>query len=283
MRIVEYFNGPPTRPDDHKCSGNKCSLSGWLYIPKKLTDDRRAVVFLHGHHRERHEPCELAAYFLANHYVFFAPLRSGNVGEDDNKPPAGQQFKNTGAYIDDWAAKRSDDNEDFEAKRVRYLRDFQTHDVDHAIQFLSHQKYTDGGRLVGDRRIGIIGHSYGGALAVFCSGAEFETSPRAIIDISGAELSWDGDGGPWSDSLRAAVRKRKIPIYFLQPRNGLSIRPTVALAYEAGLSGDNEFQAALFLPVIPNTGPEDVHTKFLQNRVAEWGPSVLDFFDRYFH
>jgi dienelactone hydrolase len=280
MRIVEYFGGPPTRPGDHKCTGDRCSLKGWLYIPKNAADHRKAVVYLHGHARERHEPCAIAAYFLSHHYVVFMPLRSGNVGDDDNKPSAGQKFTNTGAYIDDWAKKQDGD---FEENRVTYLRDYQTHEVDHALRFLTSLPADDGGKLVAQGRIGIIGHSYGGALAVFSSAGELAVNPRAMADIAGAELSWDSDG-PWSAALRPAVRKRKVPIYFLQPRNGKHIEPTIALSHEAATSGNNEFQAALFPPVVPNTGDQDVHSKFIGtvDRVVEWGPSVRDFFERYF-
>src|SRR5262245_21801423 len=55
MRIVEYFSGPPTQPGDHKCTGDKCSLKGWLYVPKDVAARRKAVVYLHGHHQERQE------------------------------------------------------------------------------------------------------------------------------------------------------------------------------------------------------------------------------------
>jgi dienelactone hydrolase len=278
MRIVEYFNGPPTQPGDHKCDRDKCSLKGWLYVPKNVAAHRKAVVYLHGHEQERHEPCALVAYFLDYNYVVFAPLRSGNIAMGDSKPPKAE-FRNTGSYIDDWAKKQDGD---FEENRVKYLRDFQTHDVEHAVRFLAN--LPDGsGKLVSEGRIAVLGHSYGGALSVFSSAGEFNLNPRAIADVSGGELSWDPDG-PWATMLRAAVRKRKVPIYFLQPRNGKHLDPTIALSHEAATTGNNEFQAAFFLPVVPNDGPEDVHSKFIGtvDRVTEWGPSVRDFFERYF-
>jgi hypothetical protein len=149
--------------------------------------------------------------------------------------------------------------------------------VDHALQFLV------ANHLAGEGRIGIIGHSFGGALAVLSSEGTFAHNPKAIADVQGAELSWgDGDGEPWKGPLVGAVRRRHVPIYFLQPRNGASIAPTIVLSHEAAVSGNNEFQAALFLPVVPNTGPDDVHGKFISTRVPEWGDSVRDFFERYF-
>ena len=272
MEVVEYFGGPPTREGDHKCSpGNKCSLKGWLYVPKKLSSnwrENRAVVYLHGHDQERNEPCAIAANFLASNWVVFAPLRSGNIARG---PSA---FKNTGEYIDDWAKKRSGG---LEANRVEYLRRYQIHDVDHAIRYLRNRRF-GGGMSV--QRISLMGHSYGGALAVFSSGGNLKSNPEAIADISGAELSWGNDGGAWKEPLKEAVRKRKVPIYFLQPRNGKSIAPTIVLSQEAATSGDNQFQAALFPPVLDG----DAHGKFVTSleHVSKWGPSVRDFFDRKF-
>jgi hypothetical protein len=278
MEVVEYFGGPPTREGDRKCSpGNKCSLKGWLYTPKKLSAnwrDNRAVVYLHGHDQERREPCTIAANFLASNWVVFAPLRSGNVALG---PSA---FKNSGEYIDDWAKKRPGD---FEANRVEYLRSYQIHDVDHAIKYLKGRRFS-GGKSV--TFVSLMGHSYGGALAVFFSAGDVTSNPEAIADISGAELSWGDDGGVWKGPLKEAVRKRKVPIYFLQPRNGKSIAPTIVLSQEAATSGDNQFQATLFPPVITGvTSSDDVHGLFITSPEAmyKWGASVRDFFDRYTH
>jgi dienelactone hydrolase len=297
MRVVEYFDGPPTK-DDTKCDGSKCSLKGWLYLPKDATTGHKAVVFLHGHARDRNEPCGIVEHFLEKGWVVFAPVRRGNTGHRVAVGPDGKKhtelaFANTGVYIDDWARAQalaqlgSDEgskyDDVFEAYRVEYLRSYQVHDVAHALEFLAEYRH-GGGKLIDSRRIGVIGHSYGGALAVLSSAGAFKVNPAAIADIAGAELSWDAEAknNPWKEALVPAVWKRKVPIFFLQPRNGKHIEPTITLSHEAATSGDREFQAALFPPVEPNSGAHDVHDKFIGDYLDVWGLSVRDFFDRYF-
>lgn len=278
MRVVEYFSGPPAKPGDHKCTNGKCSLKGWLYLPKDAAAGRKAVVYLHGHHKQRQEPCAIASYFLSQNYVVFAPLRNGNIAEDNSRPPR-EEFRSTGEYIDDWATIP---NGDEEARRVQYLRDFQTETVRLALSYVANLRDRDGNKLVGEGRIGMLGHSYGGSLAVFSAGGGFGVNPRAIADVSGAELSWQSDG-PWATAMQAAVQNRKIPIYFLQPRNGKSTQPTIVLSGVAATSGDTEFEAALF-PDAAGKDHDAVHGNFVETTesVNQWGPSVRDFFERYF-
>lgn len=272
MTIVEYFSGPATQRGDHKCSvdGKKCSLKGWLYAPKKLHADpnrNQAVVFLHGHHQQRSEPCDIANAFLNEGWIVFAPLRSGNTAPGIN---------NTGLFIDDWARKQGGD---FEDKRVEYLRRFQVHDVDHALSFLFKFTFAGGEHV---HQAALIGHSFGGSLAVFAAESALEHPPWAIADIQGAELSWGDDGGAWKDPLLDAVSRRKVPIYFLQPSNGASIKPTIVLAEKAAITGDHQFQATLFPPI---GGPtlEKLHSNFVDTPggVGSWAPSVMTFFARY--
>lgn len=143
---------------------------------------------------------------------------------------------------------------------MEYLRSYQIHDVDHAIKYLKSRRFSGGKSVV---FVSLMGHSYGGALSVFFSAGDVTSHPEAIADISGAELSWGDDGGAWKGPLKEAVRKRKVPIYFLQPRNGKSIAPTIVLSQEAATSGDNQFQATLFPPVITGVSSSDVKATVL--------------------
>ena len=281
MHVVEYFAGPPTKAGDLKCTGKKCSLEGWLYIPKGAKKAEKAVVYLHGHERDRKEPCSTAEYFLGQGWVVFAPVRRGNTGAAESGAIA---FTNTGKYIDDWAGAQpgADDARKFEAYRMQYLR-FQKHDVDHALRWLAAYEH-DGRKLVDARKIGLVGHSYGGALAMMASDGSLEVDPAATAEIAGAELSWGTQNDPnpaWVDALVPAVEKRKVPIFFLQPTNGKSVEPVIVLSEKAARSGDKEFQAALFPPVPGAKTAQDAHNGFVGNS-KQWGPPVREFFNRYF-
>jgi hypothetical protein len=122
------------------------------------------------------------------------------------------------------------------------------------------------------------------------------------IDISGAELSWEYPDEPfWKSELKPAARDANRPIYFLQPKNGVSLAPTKVLF---GVSVDEKFraQASIFPPAPwdefcrlrtancwdPENDklvPEEVqaHSTFIGNKeqVEFWGPSVVEFINRY--
>ena len=284
MQIVQYFSGPPTQPGDHKCNGDHCHLKGWLYIPADVAAHRKAVVFVHGHNQHRKEPSAIASHFLRHGYVVFAPLRSGNTAGKKTDPKA-LRIHNSGKYIETWVGDQLKLHHGTrEEDRVKYLRDYQKYDVGIALHYLAGLRDSHHHKLVHEGRIGLLGQSYGGSLVVFCSGGEFKVNPRAIADISGGELSWK-DGGPWEKWMCAAVRKRKVPIYFLQPRNGKSIRPTIVLSHEAAKTGDRQFEATIFPPIkTKKKNSKYVHDEFVDNceEVDQWGPSVRNFFERYF-
>ena len=213
----------------------------------------------------------------------FAPLRSGNTaGPKDRHSKA--HIHNSGDYIETWVSRQVKKHHgDPEEYRVKYLRDYQKYDVGIALHYLARLRDSGGHKLVQEGRIALMGQSYGGSLTRFCSGGVFKVNSRAIADISGGELSWKA-GGPWDKWSRAAVRKRKVSIYFLQPRNGRSIEPTIVLSHEAAKTGDRQFEATIFPPVKGSKGAKDVHNKFILdcNEVDQWGPSVRNFFERYF-
>jgi len=282
MRVVEYFNGPPTLANDLKCDGHKCSLKGWLYLPRGVAAGSKAVVFLHGHAQDRHEACAITDEVLGKGWVVFAPVRRGHNGLDGDK----KVFSNTGMYIDDWAKKQPSGATDanlFEAYRVRYAILWKA-DVELALRHLAGMAF-GGGKLINPRHIGLIGHSYGGILSLLSADGSFKVNPAAIVDIAGAELSWGEGTNPWKSVLEAAVKSRRVPIYFLQPRNGKSTAPTAGLSYVAASHGNKEFQAAIFPAVQPasSVSAQDVHEQFIGTKyVPKWAPSVRDFFDRYF-
>jgi hypothetical protein len=94
---------------DNRCSVSRvgslgdasdpCSLSGWLYWPAYEPGVTKlpAIVYNHEHDVAVNEPCAVADYFTRRGFVVFAPLRRGHRD-------AGNAFRNTGQFIDDYVA-----------------------------------------------------------------------------------------------------------------------------------------------------------------------------------
>jgi len=101
--------------------------------------------------------------------------------------------------------------------------------------------------------------------------------------------------------LKPAARNANRPIYFLQPKNGISLEPTKVLF---GASVDERFraQASIFPPTkwdevcvrrskdcwddennhVKSEGSQ-AHGNFIgdKDQVELWGPSVIEFINRY--
>lgn len=117
------------------------------------------------------------------------------------------------------------------------------------------------------------------------------------MDIAGASESWDyfdaDDGNNTPDesasieTLKAAVRGANKPIFFFEPKNDVSLRPTVVLSKVAG-DHSERYQAAIYGPVPPDPGersidPTHAHGKFVTDpdQIQKWGPAVVEFLSRF--
>ncbi len=101
--------------------------------------------------------------------------------------------------------------------------------------------------------------------------------------------------------MRLAVKDAKRPMYFLQPKNGLSLSPTKVL-FSDEVDQFFRVQASIFPPapvdtVCANHDPscwddetndvkpvgKQAHSNFIgdKGQVELWGPSVVEFINRY--
>ena len=264
-------------------------LKGYLYLPggKSISDsldELPAIIYNHGSGSTNHgqivnHACEMAEYFTSRGFAFFIPHRRGH-GDS------------TGMYVGDFvdimAANQSSAAK--HAWTLLYLQD-QTYEVSRAIDFLSTLKNSAKKPVIDMNKVAIMGHSYGGMVTLFNN--NLLTTHKAAVDIAGASESWDAydneDGSLDNSSasidvLKAAVRGANKPIFFFEPKNDVSTRPTIVLSKVAG-DADERYQAAIYgpVPLDPGETTTDAHSKFVteQDQVEKWGPAVIEFLARH--
>jgi dienelactone hydrolase len=100
--------------------------------------------------------------------------------------------------------------------QIHQLQSADSRDIVSALSFVRRRKDVD------TNRIGLIGHSYGGSLALLV--AAHDTKVKAIIVFSAGGYSWDR-----SPLLRAslitAARQIKAPVMMIHARNDYSLHP----------------------------------------------------------
>ncbi|HXI90160.1 MAG TPA: hypothetical protein VNO24_09115 [Blastocatellia bacterium] len=277
-------------------TGGRSILKGYLYLPDSSTvaaspKNLPLIVFNHGSDLSAGEQCAMAAYFSSNGFAFFVPHRRGHG-------------LSTGVYYTDFldqVCHRTDANPFGTCGRVLnnsllldYLQD-QTFEVAQAISYLSSLTNSSQQLIINPNRVAIMGHSFGGMVTLFNNNVL--TNHRAAVDIAGASESWDyfdrddGNNTPDEsasiDRLRAAVRGANKPIFFFEPKNDVSLRPTVVLSKVAG-DHSERYQAAIYGPVPPDPGdrsidPTHAHGKFVTDadEIHKWGPAVIEFLARF--
>ena len=306
-RVVTYWSTTTPNPGDWRCDWYRspvCRLQGWLIAPPVAPSDGGlpAVMFLHGsgYSHGTNYVCEMANYLNAEGYVVFMPLMRG---VDDVSPASypGHGFRNTGINVLDWAAARATTDHPVSYWTMIYMKDHMMHDVRAALQTLVAARSGDGTRaLVNPDRIALMGHSYGGALTVLAASAGLSPRPAAAIDLSGAAMSWSGDGGWWAFYLGGSAINREMPMYFqmntLENPHRL-LDPAVYLFQQADVTVDpavGEAMMAVYgrftipaakLQACADAGTPDyqcAHNYFVMShdQVARWIPHVVEFLTR---
>lgn len=306
MKQVDYV--PKTSATASNLQASKVNgsyivrLRGWLYYAENaVVKDAPVIIYNHGHGREPGEPCAIAKYFVKKDFVVFVPLRRGSSAKTPNPiPPNWKKIESTGVYTDDYVESCKINKNCTSCNgiycpeglsAVDYMRQ-QVADVADQLSYIKTLPAVGknaNGKLADSKRIAIAGHSYGGSLMVFAN-AELKNH-NVAINISGAELSWNSNPH-WKSVLSATMNDvQQRPIYFLQPKNGVSLMPTKTLF---GIAVDREYrsQAAIFPPAPCFKDPCDTsedseakqaHSTFVKNKeqVELWGPSVVEFINRY--
>lgn len=231
VKVLGYWSaGAGFDHHDPRCDlGGDCQLYGWMIAPK-TGGNYPTIVFAHGSSggqspdvQSLEEYCTIEHRLLDEGYAVFLPFRRGVVDNTSQAttgiPVAGGRgyFKNTGIAAQDWATAKSAGNtvpdgpDSMVSWYTSYLDD-ETADLNHAINMLANYK-RNGSPLFDATRIGVVGHSIGGAYATLASNKTYDHQPKVFASLSGAGMSWHGSQW-WPNMLDGAANQHKRIIFF---------------------------------------------------------------------
>lgn len=165
------------------------------------------------------DPAAMGATFARHGYVLLFLFRRGQGLSADQ-----------GDNITEVLAQRQADSGAAAFNRLQ-LHLLETDHLDDALAGLAYLRSLG---LVDRQRIAVVGHSFGGSLALLL--AERDSSLRAVVDFGGAAMSWRR-----SSALRArlvaATRNTRVPTMFVHAANDYSVTPGRVLDAEMARLG----------------------------------------------
>jgi len=236
------------------------TLYGWLYKPKGK-GPFPAVVWNHGSGLMTDPPLsfyrkDLAAFYVGNGYIFFAPHRTGHgmsraAGESattaSNKNCVGTNLKQV------------------QLCKVKYHEESNL-DTVAAVKWLQEQRFVKRKQLV------VSGASYGGIQTILT--AEKKLGVSAFVPFTPAAQSWANV--LLRERLMSALKKARKPVFLIQAEGDYSLGPYEVLgAYLNTKGGLN--QAKLY-PKFGST-PREAHGVFAIRceGIEIWGSDVAAF------
>jgi len=207
----------PERPDTVTVVSGNLLLKGLLWLPagKGVFP---SVIFCHGSYEANdlrydvvQQTSVLGSLFVKNGFIFLGLFREGaglSKGQGENS-----------ADLMSKALKEKGQQERNQLQ-MQQLQNKDRQDISSGLAFLRRRKDVD------PDRIAIIGHSYGGSLALLV--AEHDPRIKAVVTFGAAGFSWN-----LSPQLRTgligAVKKMKIPVMLVYAQNDYSLTPAYAL------------------------------------------------------
>jgi dienelactone hydrolase len=156
-----------------------------------------------------------------------------------------------------------------EARNRLQLRLLETDELDAeraGLAFLRDRSVVDASRIA------VVGHSFGGSLALLL--AEAEPDVRAVVDFAGSANSW-GSSAPLRERLLASAARGGAPVFFAYAENDESTAPAKALA--AAMEQRGRPHMVRIYPPLGTTAAEG--HDLVYSGVSVWESDVFTFLD----
>jgi carboxymethylenebutenolidase len=203
---------------------------------------------------------KIAPVFVKHGYAFLYLFRRGQGLSADQGPYMGDVLRR------EEAAKGA------EASQHLQFVLLNTEYLDDVISGLSFLKHVSG---IDSRRVAIVGHSFGGQLALLA--AERDATVRATVAFDGAaHHSWERSAEV-RERLFTAVRNAAAPIMLIQASNDYSTAPSRALADE--LERLHKRHVLRIYPPVGQTADDGHNAVYLA--IPAWEEDVFQFLDTY--
>jgi carboxymethylenebutenolidase len=202
---------------------------------------------------------KLAPLFLKHGYAFLYLFRRGQGLSADQGP-----------FMQDILQRE----EAVKGKEARQHLQFVLATTDHLDDVMGGLSFLKTAPAIDARRLAIVGHSFGGQLALFA--AERDNTIRAAVTVSAAADSWERSP-ELREQLLTAVDKSTAPIMLIQAANDYNTAPSYALADELA-----HLHKPYLLKIYPPVGKtsEEGHN-FLYLAMPKWEDDVFGFLDEH--
>ena len=243
-------------PREARFPSGAAELAGYLFTPPG-PGPHPCVVTNHGSaiHQGTADVCRpgTAALLTGWGYAAFLPHRRGY----GNSPGAAWRSEVTAAF----------GTEEYDGQLARRL-EAESADVVAALAWVERQPEVAPGRIA------VLGSSFGGTVSLL-AGARCDRF-RCVVDFAGAAMNWERTPR-LRETMRAAARGLRMPVFLISAENDYSTAPTRELAAELARLG-RPHEARVF-PAFGLT-PDEGH-QLARDGALVWGDAVRAFLDRW--